>query len=222
MLQDTEDLYKENSQNLGNVERCLKHLSKVAFTLSSYNGPCFGEPPKGAKARISQRHLLNAGKAGAGAAANPAAVPSTSEAEIARLRGDLQQKEHELEAQARQIQSLKSQLEQQQKQSMGGLELDLSETDDFERLIMSEPGETPRLDRDVPKVGKAEILAPVIGGCAKCARLEAALTAAEAALNEVYSAYAEPESGEGRDTNSTFESLVKDVSRLAGGRVASG
>lgn len=147
-------------------------------------------------------------------------VPTTSEAEIVRLRGELQQKEHELEAQARQIQSLKSQLEQQQRQSMSGLDLDLSTNDDLERLIMSEPGETPRLDRDPPKVRQAEMPAPVIGGCAKCARLEVALAAAEAALNEVYHAYADSEAAEGGD--GTFESLVNDVSRRAGGCVAAG
>lgn len=57
-----------------------------------------------------------------------------------------------------------------------------------------------------------------VSGCPRCTRLESALAAAEAALNEVYRAYADSANAE--DGESAFESLVNDVSRQVRGHVA--
>ena len=162
-----------------NVELCLRNLSKLAFTSSSYNGPCFGQPPKGAMARNSQRNLLPAAKSAPRAgnsgvdAEKPAGVVGapndTERQEVTRLRRELEQKERQLEAQAQEIHSLRAQVQvqvqqqqQQQQRDSSGLDFDFSPDDELERLIMSEPGKTPRPGRDRPNhTGQTEVRLPV-------------------------------------------------------------
>lgn len=143
--------------------------------------------------------------------------------EIGRLRRELESKERELAAQAEEIRLLRSELEQHKQQnktqSSTGLRLDLPNppNDDFERLLYSNPGDTPRLDRDQQNPPMQTEIAPSSGpawgpvGCSNCASLEAALQSAEAALDDVYHAYV----GEGAtaDGDSTLESLAHEISR---------
>ena len=141
-----------------NVELCLRNLSKLAFTSSSYHGPCFGQPPKAAVARNSQRNLPRAAisaprtvNSSAGAERLVGVTPNVSindseRQEVARLRRELEQQETQLKAQAQEIRSLRTQLEQQQHhhRNSSALDFDFSLDDSLERLIMSEPGKTPR------------------------------------------------------------------------------
>lgn len=143
--------------------------------------------------------------------------------EIVRLRRELDGKKRELKDQATEIATLRAELAQQKQlvamspNPPSALALEAS-FEDLDKLIMSDIGQTPRLSVDSQRGGGSgfgqQVAPPVVGGCAKCERLEAALASTEAALSEVYDAYIGVGPGAG-DGDSALETLVNEIAQRA-------